>query len=174
MSRIRRIAECDRFFFITTNLSRNVPLLRPPEMDMLLVILDGVRQALGFQLLAYAVMPEHAHLLFVTRLETVSHIMHQWKFKSGFAVQRYRSHSGAFWQPRYFDFICRHGRDVSAKLDYIHQNPVSRKLVGKPEDWRWSSAAFYLRKGQSAIEPDHVDISGDPEELLWPAPYRNL
>jgi len=174
MSRLRRIAQSDRVFFITTNVSRNVPFLRPPEMDLLLNILDDVRRALAFLLLGYVVIPDHAHLMFATRLESLSHIMHRWKFKTGYAVQHYRHHSGAFWQPRYFDFICRRSRDVSNKLYYIHQNPVTVNLVANPEDWKWSSAAFYLRKGQSPLEPDLLDFSGDPDELLWPAPNRPL
>jgi len=167
MSRIRRIAECNRFFFITTNLSNNVPFLRPAEMDLLLGILGAVRRSIGFLLLGYVVMPDHCHLLFVTRTDSLSHIMHQWKFKGGYAVQHHRHHSGPFWQPRYFDSICRRTRDVSKKLLYIHQNPVTRNLVTHPEDWKWSSAASYQNKGQSPLEPDCLDLSADPDELLW-------
>ncbi len=29
------------------------------------------------------------------------------------------------------------------KLSYIHQNPVKRGYVDKPEHWRWSSARNY-------------------------------
>ena len=30
------------------------------------------------------------------------------------------------------------------KLDYIHQNPIRRGYVDKPEDWRYSSARNYI------------------------------
>jgi putative transposase len=173
MSRLRRIALTDRIFFVTTNLSKTVPFLRPAEMDLLLVILDAVRRETGFLLLGYVVMPDHAHLLFATLSDSVSHILHQWKFKSAHAIQHYRGHSGRFWQPRYFDFICRRELDVSDKLFYIHENPVIAKLSCNPEEWKWSSAAFYLRKNHSPIEPDQMDFSGDPQALLWPAPNRN-
>jgi len=172
MSRLRRIAEYERFFFITTNISKSVPLLRPVEMDMLLEILESVRLGLDILLLGYVIMPDHCHLLFKARRQSVSHVMHQWKFKSGYVIQRFRKHSGAFWQPRYFDFICRRARDVSDKLYYIHQNPVAENIVSHPEDWKWSSAAFYLKQGLSPIKPDLVNFSGDPDELLWPAPNR--
>jgi putative transposase len=141
-------------------------------MDMLLEILETVRRGLDILLLGYVIMPDHCHLLFKARRESVSHVMHQWKFKSGYAVQRFRNHSGTFWQARFFDFICRRVRDVSDKLYYIHQNPVAQNLVPHPEEWKWSSAAFYLNQGQPPIQPDRVDFSGDPDELLWPAPTR--
>jgi putative transposase len=30
------------------------------------------------------------------------------------------------------------------KLKYMHRNPVTRGLVEKPEDWRWSSFGHYM------------------------------
>jgi putative transposase len=136
-------------------------------MDLLLDHMDRVRQSMHVFLLGYVLMPDHCHLLLLTQSESISRVMHQWKFKTGFAVQQYRHHSGSFWQPRYFDFICRRLRDISDKLAYIHQNPVIGKFVDNPEDWKWSSAASYLRKGQSPIVPDILELNGDPDALLW-------
>jgi len=141
-------------------------------MDLLLRILSDVRQSLAFQLFGYVIMPDHAHLLLLTRVKLLPHIMHQWKFKSAYAIQQLRRVSGPFWQRRYFDFICRRNRDLSLKLEYIHQNPVARSLVTVADAWRWSSAASYRERGGSPIEPDLMDFSGDPDELLWPAPFR--
>jgi putative transposase len=173
MSRLRRIADCDRFFFfVTTNLSRSVPFFRPHEMDMALEVLNQVRRQMGFHLLGYVVMPDHCHALLETHLQSLSHIMHQWKFKTGFVIQKHRQMHGTLWQPRYFDFICRRSRDVSDKLFYIHENPVTRNLVKQPEDWKWSSAGFYLKRENPPIVPDLVELAGDPGELLWPAPNR--
>jgi REP element-mobilizing transposase RayT len=108
MSHLRCIAQSDRIFFITTCLSQTVPRLRSAEMDTLLTLLDAVRHSSKFLLLGYVLMPDHAHLLIATPTESISHILHQWKFRSGHAIQNARNHSGRFWQPRYFDFICRH------------------------------------------------------------------
>ena len=166
MSRLRRIAESDRYFFITTNLANRVPRLRPSELDILLDHMDRVRNSMDLFLIGYVLMPDHCHLLLLTRSESISQVMHQWKFKTGFAVQQCRRHSGQFWQPRYFDFICRRLRDISNKLAYIHQNPVAEKLVHNPEDRKWSSAAAYLKKGHSPIVPDILELNGDPDTLL--------
>jgi len=165
MSRLRRIAQIDRVFFVATNISRNVPVLRPFEMDLLLEVLDALRSSLNFQLLGYVIMPDHAHLLFATQTDFLSHIMHQSKFKTGHAVQRVRHHSGPFWQPRYFDFVCGRISDVSDKLSYMHQNPVVADLAPYGEKWKWSSAAFYLGIGTSPIQPNLIDLSGFLRDL---------
>ena len=41
-------------------------------------------------------------------------------------------------------------------IDYIHMNPVRRGLVEKPEDWKWSSTAWYLRGGEGPIRVDPI------------------
>ena len=48
-----------------------------------------------------------------------------------------------FWQPRYYDFNVFREQKLIEKLDYMHQNPVQRGLVARPEDWKWSSALHY-------------------------------
>jgi hypothetical protein len=37
----------------------------------------------------------------------------------------------------------------------MHANPVTRKLVGHPKDWLWSSWSFYAKgeAGLVAIDP---------------------
>jgi len=55
---------------------------------------------------------------------------------------------------------------VEHSLDYIHQNPVRRKLCRRAVDWQWSSARFYLgspAREQPAMLP-HVD--GLPEGVF--------
>jgi len=139
MSRLRRIESCDRIFFVTTNLFKGVPPLSPEERSLLLDVLGAQRAAQRFLLLGYVVMPDHAHLLTACLSVTIQSLMHQWKFKTGYAIQQRRGVHGRFWQPRYFDFICRRGREVSDKLRYIHENPVAAGLVADAACWRWSS-----------------------------------
>jgi len=68
MSRLRRIEECDRVFFVTTTLSKNVRPFALRGYELLLRILDDVRRTTGFLLIGSVLMPDYAHLLFVTRL----------------------------------------------------------------------------------------------------------
>ena len=38
------------------------------------------------------------------------------------------------------------------KLGYMHRNPVTRGLVEKPEDWKWSSCRHYLTGVEEVVE----------------------
>jgi REP element-mobilizing transposase RayT len=63
MSRLRRIEQGDRFFFITTNLRRSVAPFSPSERTIVLDLLDRERRRDRFYLFGYVVMPTHVHLL---------------------------------------------------------------------------------------------------------------
>ena len=174
MSRLRRIEDTDRIFFITTSLAHSAAPFSPTERDIVLDWLGKVRMRYRFVLLGYVVMPDHAHLLLAVGPGSLQRIMHGWKWNSARIIQRARKKSAPLWQPRYFDFICRRERDVSAKLEYIHTNPVNAGFVARPSDWRWSSAAFYDGTHTGELTPDMMDFTGDPDELLWPAPWREV
>ena len=47
------------------------------------------------------------------------------------------------WQRRFYDFNVWSERKIREKLDYMHNNPVERRLVERPGDWPWSSWRFY-------------------------------
>jgi putative transposase len=174
MTRLRRIEDRDRIFFVTFNLARGVPHLEPNERALVLEVLDALRRPDDFLLFGYVVMPNHVHLLLLARKVSLVRILRDVKSKTGYALLRQRKHRGVIWQRSYFDFICRKTRDFSNKLEYIHQNPVTAGLVRRPDEWAWSSYRHYAGLSQLPIKVDFMDFSGDPDELLWPAPWRRL
>jgi hypothetical protein len=65
--------------------------------------------------------------------------------------------SPAFWQRRFYDFNVWSDWKVREKLDYMHRNPVQRKLVSHPKDWPWSSWSHYEKGEIGLIRIDTVD-----------------
>ncbi len=39
----------------------------------------------------------------------------------------------------------------------MHANPLQQELVENPQDWPWSSNAFYQGRGEILIEIDPAD-----------------
>ncbi|MFZ0634291.1 MAG: transposase [Candidatus Acidiferrales bacterium] len=134
--------------------------------------LDRLRSKHKFSLFACVVMPDHAHLLLWTNQSFLPTLMEDWKRTSGFQIAKARRRKGSIWQRRYFDFVLRRAADFGEKFEYIHNNPVAAGLVAHPEDWPWSTASFYSKKNPSLIAPDPFDLPPDPNEPLWPAPWR--
>jgi putative transposase len=114
-------------------------------------------------------MPEHVHLLFSETAEKdPSKILQVLKQKvarallkkprrANSAQESLPSEGGEqehFWQRRFYDFNVWSQKKLKEKLEYMHANPVQRKLVEHPRDWPWSSWAHYAGKGEGRIRID--------------------
>ena len=87
-------------------------------------------------------MPNHVHVLVEINAEyQLSQIVHSWKSFTAKEANRILGTSGRYWQPDYFDRFIRDDAHYVNAVAYIHQNPVKAKLVTKPEDWPYGSAA---------------------------------
>jgi REP element-mobilizing transposase RayT len=173
VTRIRRIETVDRIFFVTFNLIKSTQPLRPAERSILLDVLHQLRFSNNFFLYGYVVMPSHAHFLIHPKSVPLPTIMRLLKSRTTAVLEQRRSSAEPIWQRSYHDFICRRARDFSNKLAYIHENPKAAGLVPHPGQWLWSSYLYYERRAELPVPPDEVGFSGDPDELLWPAPHRH-
>src|SRR5260370_5816702 len=160
--------------FVTFSCYRRRPLLGTVRArDRFVKILDGVRCRHEFRLIGYVVMPEHIHLLLSEPPgKNPSKILQVLKQKDARALlKKPRRVEGAqlclpfvgtaaeeahFWQRRFYDFNVWSEKKLKEKLEYMHGNPVQRKLVQHPKDWPWSSWAHYAGKGESRIRIDSV------------------
>lgn len=156
--------------FLTFSCYRRLPLLDAvPAKDLFLSELARARSEYGFALVGYVVMPEHVHLLLGEPTKgTPSTVLQMLKQR----VSRKLRNLGKpcplsraslpfpvsadglpqFWQTRFYDFNVYTDKKVREKLDYMHGNPVTRKLVSRPQDWPWSSFLFY-EKGETGPIP---------------------
>jgi len=157
--------------FLTWSCYRRKPLLGSAHTRNRFVrILDGIRQRYRFRLVGYVVMPEHVHLL-ISEPErgTLSTVVQVLKQRSARLLgRRKRAASSAqlklwqedpdarFWQKRFYDFNVWSERKKGEKLNYMHTNPVKRRVVAHPKQWPWSSFGFYSGKGESLLQIDPV------------------
>jgi putative transposase len=172
VTRLRRIEDSHRFFFVTTNLIRNTNPLTARESDLILTVLSNQRKLGEFFLFGYTVMPTHVHLLLYPNERDLVGIMRNFKSRTGYEILRSRGRHGPFWQERYFDTIIRRVRNFWQKLDYIHRNPVEAGLVKSQEEWIWSSYRHYVNREEGLIAVDPVGFSSDGDEFLWPGSWR--
>jgi putative transposase len=60
------------------------------------------------------------------------------------------------WRRRFVPFNVYTENKRLQKLDYMHNNPVTRRLVSSAAQWPWSSWRFYYLEDRSVLEMDRV------------------
>ena len=153
MSKLRRqYVEGQTYHTISVTHNRQ-PLFSSDRAAQVVVdAISHIRSTEKAYVLAYAVMPDHLHLLLVPRLgHNVSTIMHSIKSYSARQIQRSTGYKGAVWQTSFLDRIIMGDAHLSTTLQYIVQNPVTAGLVGEPEQYRFSSAHLLAETDNEAF-----------------------
>ncbi|MBA4366588.1 MAG: transposase [Desulfobacterium sp.] len=93
---------------------------------------------------AYCLMPNHIHLIAVPSEKeglrlTVGEAHRRYTRRINFS----KGWRGHLWQERFSSFVMDE-RYLLACTRYIENNPVRAKLVDRPEQWVWSSAAAHI------------------------------
>jgi N-acetylglutamate synthase-like GNAT family acetyltransferase/REP element-mobilizing transposase RayT len=130
--------------------------MRPDLFEAVCASLNWCRENRGLRIYGYVIMPDHMHVLSsigsADALRRTLASMRSYTARTlqeilvleqkEWALKRLRTgpESLDVWEPDY------HPVDASAqafrqKLRYIHENPVRRGFVAKPEDWVYSSAS---------------------------------
>jgi putative transposase len=135
------------------------------DYDFFCDVLGDALNKYAIELLAFCIMPNHWHLilrplkdkelsLFMAWL-TTSHVQH-WHFVHG------TTGSGHLYKDRFKAIPVQSDRYFLHVLRYVERNPLRAKLVGRAEDWKWSSLWFRIN---GSIQEKH---------LLSPLPIEEI
>jgi len=125
----------------------------------ILRIFEWYRSKYEVHCLGYVLMPDHLHALLVQPGvdESVSTLMRGFKSYTSrhCAVPAYPEPK--LWRD-YFDDVPVPGPDAAiTKLQYIHDNPVRRRIVSAAEEYWWSSARDYAELQQGIVSLTRID-----------------
>src|SRR2546425_1325056 len=116
--------------------------LRRPDIAGLVESSLLFRHGVQYDLLAWVIMPNHVHLLFLVQGVPMWQLVDAWKGYTAKEANKILGRKGQFWQEGYWDTYMRDGEHESKTRRYIENNPTTAKLVATPKEWPWSSARF--------------------------------
>ena len=94
------------------------------------------------RVLAYALMPNHWHLVLWPETDGALSAYVQWLAGAHARnINARHGHIGAAYQRRFTSVPVRDDVHLLTVLRYVESNPVAAGLVRRAEDWPWSSAA---------------------------------
>ncbi|MDQ7005197.1 MAG: transposase [Ghiorsea sp.] len=102
--------------------------------DALLLLASLLRQKNGelYELVCFAIMPNHVHILFKP-LKKLSDVMQSLKGGSARLLNKVLNRSGEFWAKDYYDRLIRDEKHFQTVYRYIKQNPMKLRDVGATE-----------------------------------------
>ena len=114
----------------------------------------------GVRVLAYCLMSNHVHWIVIPeRADLLAVLFRRVHGAYAQAINAGLGRSGHLWQNRFFS--CPLAEDhLWIALRYVEANPVRAGLAERPEQYRWSSAAWHL--GETA-----KDASGVLDGEFW-------
>jgi len=136
-SRLRkgRVSEQGRAYFITTVTASRVNLFEDWRCARLLVReMRTLHEAGVVQSIAWVVMPDHLHWLFVLQEGCIGAVMKLLKGRSARKLKPFCAFKSV-WQPAYYDQALRDNQDLKTFARYIVANPLRAGLVKRMGDY---------------------------------------
>jgi len=102
------------------------------------ILLEG--DGRDYRMQAWAIMPNHVHLVVDVWDVPLVKLINGWKGKSSRLANALLRRSGKFWQEDYYDTLIRDETHLKRAIRYTEQNPVKAFLANAAREWPWSSA----------------------------------
>jgi putative transposase len=158
--RHRSLQKHGTFFITTSTYNKIIRFNKREDFEIALNNIEYYRKRDNAKIHAYVIMPNHLHLLLTLPKESnISFFIRDVKKRIAFEYFKDRNMKNQkFWQYR-FDDVYIYSEDIyRIKLNYIHYNPVKAGLVKKPEDWKYSSANYYLNGETYNVRVDPLEL----------------
>jgi REP element-mobilizing transposase RayT len=176
-----QLSRDSQALFITIVTKDRLPVFKTDPLKLVTCqALDEARKSGGFLIFAYAIMPDHLHMLTdcpgtsadilrylkgLTARRVVDYLKAN-GYESSLAKLRHaqwkRKHTYSVWQQEKNVLSIFSEAMFMQKVNYIHLNPLRAELCDRPADYRWSSARIWQRQPMED-EPLKVDF----DRIAW-------
>jgi REP element-mobilizing transposase RayT len=129
-------------FHITARVQNSEPLFEGLQ-EQLVALIRQVATRQRAQLLAYAVMPNHLHLVVIQGTPPLSHLMHSLLSGAAWLVKRHRRRRDHVFGRRYYSVPCTDAEYFRNAIAYVHLNPVRAGLCALPVQYEWTTHIRY-------------------------------
>lgn len=152
MTNIRRYFHENDIIFVT-HVSHNRKPILVDNFDLLWKAIETTKQKTQFDLIAWAILPDHFHMIVDPKKNNLSALMKSMKLSFSWHYrQRIEMVKGRVWQNRFWDHIIRDEKDLNKHIDYIHYNAVKHGIAANAIEWKYSSIHQYFEDGLHSNE----------------------
>ena len=144
----RKVSATGIYHIMIRGINRGVIFNDNTDKDRFLEIMEKTKEETNYELYAYCLMDNHAHLLMKENEVSISLIMKKicGKYGSWFNYRHHRV--GHLFQDRFKSECVETNSYFIVVLKYILNNPVKANMVDMPENYKWSSYHEYIKKNK--------------------------
>lgn len=148
--------------FVTSRTWQSRPLFVTDSMCSIFIdSLLNYRDEGSFSLHAFVRMPDHFHVLLTPAADkTLERVV---QYIKGGSVRRLAIEKNMHlrWQRGFSDHRIRDEADFTSHVRYIDENPIRKKLVVEPHEYRWCSAsrAYNLDRPPQGPKPQLQEVA---------------
>ena len=170
MARPLRVEYEGAFYHVTSRGNEKREIFTSPEdYEQFKSYLYESREKFGYKLHAYVLMTNHFHLLIETPEANLNRLMHYINGSYTGYYNRKHKRIGHLFQGRYKAILVDRDSYLVELSRYMHLNPVRAGMVGKPEDYQYSSYRSYIfPAGEKIVDRDMIlgMVSNKPKEAF--------
>jgi putative transposase len=162
MARSLRIEFAGALYHVTSRGNERRPIFRSDrDRRTFLTLLGQAAKRFHWSVTAYVLMTNHFHLVIQTAEPNLSRGM-QWLngTYAGWFNHRHQR-AGHLFQGRFHALLVEKETYFAELLRYVVLNPVRAKMVGRPEEHKWSS---YRATAGLDVAPEWLDV---PAAVAW-------
>jgi putative transposase len=127
---------------------------REQDKWFFLTSMEQIVQFYGAEMLAYAIMGNHYHLVVRTGEVGLGQVMHRLNTRYSVYYNNVYERSGHVFQGRYQAILIADEHYLLTAVCYVHRNPVRAGICDRAEDYFWSSDAVYRSLKPSFVKKD--------------------
>jgi putative transposase len=105
--------------------------------------LENERERMRIEVYAYALMPDHFHIITAPSVWPVGTVVQWLKLSSAYRLRTEGFIVGSPWARGYWDKAIHNEEQLRNAANYIHNNPVTAELCEQAARYQFSSCAFY-------------------------------
>lgn len=141
MTKLNRLPDAGLPRMVTTSTADRRPYFATERLAEIVLdaLLFGQRKG-WYGLIAFAIMPDHLHLILLPEKKNTSNIMASIKGFTARKIHETIRSDRTIWQKSFFDYVLESPEQIRSKIRYIEFNPVKHGLVDDPGEYRFSSA----------------------------------
>ena len=122
------------------------------DFEFFKALLLKIKKEYGFLIHHYCLMNTHFHMaVSLPSLHRFSQALKKLKWHYSRYHNQNAKQEGTIWKERFKSLIIENERYLYACGLYIEANPVQAGMVGRPEDWPYSSARYYVQDKKDSL-----------------------